>query len=58
MFSVLFIAGVPRDINYKSLKEDLLSITGVVAAHGVHIWSLTTTQPALAAHLTVGKLTA
>ncbi|XP_072020105.1 proton-coupled zinc antiporter SLC30A2-like [Amphiura filiformis] len=49
----VLMEGVPRDINYKSLKEDLLSIRGVVTAHGLHVWSLTTTQPALAAHLTV-----
>ena len=36
-------------------KAGLESIEGVVAAHSLHIWSLTVNKAALAVHLAVSK---
>ena len=50
-----FLPGAPKDIDYNTLKEDLLSIHGVQMAHSLHLWSLTTHTPAMAVHLAVGE---
>ena len=49
------IAGVPKHINIKNLRADLKSLPHVRMAHGLHVWSLTTNQAAMAVHLCVGK---
>ncbi|XP_077996580.1 proton-coupled zinc antiporter SLC30A2-like [Glandiceps talaboti] len=49
----VLMEGAPKDINYDSVKKDLLLIQGVKMAHSLHIWSLTTNRPALAVHLAV-----
>ena len=47
-------SGTPRDIKYNNVKVALESIEGVVAAHSLHIWSLTVNKAALAVHLAIG----
>ena len=47
------ITGTPKHINYEDVKADLEEIPGVKQAHSLHIWSLTTTRTALAAHLAI-----
>ena len=54
--SLFRIAGTPKHINYKELKEDLEDVRGVKKAHSLHIWSLTVNKTALAAHLVIGKI--
>lgn len=46
--------GTPKDIKYNNVKLALESIEGVVAAHSLHIWSLTVNKAALAVHLAIG----
>ena len=50
-----YLAGTPKHINYKELKEDLEDVSGVRKAHSLHVWSLTLNRTALAAHLVIGK---
>ena len=48
------ITGTPKNINYNNVKMSLENIEGVVAAHSLHIWSLTVNKAALAVHLAIG----
>ena len=48
--------GAPRHVDYNSVKEDLKSIPGVKHVHSVHIWSLTMSKTAIAAHLALGEI--
>ncbi|XP_046329567.2 zinc transporter 2-like [Haliotis rufescens] len=54
---LVMMEGVPRDINYESLKQELFSIEGVEMVHSLHIWSLTIDKNALSVHLAVGETT-
>ena len=48
-----FVA-TPRHIDYERVLEDLSGIDGVMHAHSLHIWSLTTNKITLSAHLVLG----
>lgn len=54
VMSVNFLPGTPKDIKYNNVKVSLEGIEGVVAAHSLHIWSLTVNKAALAVHLAIG----
>ncbi|TWR27435.1 cation transporter [Mucilaginibacter pallidiroseus] len=45
--------GVPKDIDLKEIKSELLKAKGVVDVHHMHVWALSTTENALTAHLVV-----
>ncbi|XP_071788798.1 proton-coupled zinc antiporter SLC30A2-like [Asterias amurensis] len=49
----VLMEGVPKHINIKNLRADLKSLPHVRMAHGLHVWSLTTNQAAMAVHLCV-----
>jgi len=51
---VLMLKGVPRNISYHEMKEDLLSIPGVEAVHTLNIWSLTLDKVVVTVHLAIG----
>lgn len=44
---------VPATIDLPEVRAALLAVPGVTSAHDLHIWSLSTTEPALTAHLVV-----
>lgn len=48
---VALLDGIPRHINPERVQQVLLGLPGVVNVHHVHIWSLSTSQVALTAHL-------
>ena len=48
---LVLMEAAPRHVNYADVKRDLRGIAGVKHAHSLHIWSLTLTRTALAAHL-------
>ena len=50
----LTLTGIPHDINYTMMEEDLKELTGVTALHNLHVWSLTLDKTALAVHLAIG----
>ena len=54
MLCLFFKLGTPKDIKYNNVKVSLESIEGVVAAHSLHIWSLTVNKAALSVHLAIG----
>lgn len=49
----VLMEGVPHDINYTMMEEDLKELTGVTALHNLHVWSLTLDKTALAVHLAI-----
>lgn len=49
----VLMEGTPKDIKYNNVKVSLEGIEGVVAAHSLHIWSLTVNKAALAVHLAI-----
>ncbi|EDO43612.1 predicted protein, partial [Nematostella vectensis] len=51
---VLMEGSTPKNVNYNAVKAGLENIQGVVAAHSLHIWSLTVNKAALAVHLAIG----
>jgi len=53
----VLMEGVPNDINYKMMEDDLKELSGVVALHNLHVWSLTLDKSALAVHLAVDPST-
>lgn len=53
---LLFSAGTPQDINFNAVRELLLSVRGVVAAHSLHMWSLNMTHSLLSVHVVTGKI--
>ena len=47
----LSLDAVPKSVNFEKVKHYLESIDGVKGVHDLHIWSLSTKQNALTAHL-------
>lgn len=48
---VVLLDGIPGHIRPEVVRRTLLELPGVVNVHHVHIWSLSTTQVALTAHV-------
>lgn len=48
-------AGTPSGVDYREVRESLLSIKGVKAVHNLHIWALTMNQAVLSAHVAIGE---
>ena len=55
--SSCYNVGTPKHIDYKELKENLVKVEGIKAAHSLHVWSLTLNRTALSAHLVLGMYT-
>lgn len=49
----ILLEGAPKHIDIAELKETLKSIDGVVDVHDIHVWSITSDNHCLSAHLTV-----
>jgi len=49
----ILLEGVPAYIEYDSLKEDLESIEGVISVHDLHIWTISSSNLVLSAHVKV-----
>lgn len=47
--------GVPAQIDYHQVEQQLLSLPGVIAVHNLHIWAMSTHSNALSAHLVVDE---
>jgi cobalt-zinc-cadmium efflux system protein len=48
---VVLLDGIPSHIQPEQVRATLLALPGVVDVHHVHIWSLSTSQVALTAHV-------
>ena len=49
----LLFDGVPEHISMPEVREALLGIAGVASVHDLHVWAMSTSEPALTAHLVV-----
>src|SRR6195952_4600532 len=47
--------GVPKEIDVKKIKAELMKAKGVTDVHHVHVWALSTTENALTAHLVIDE---
>ncbi|XP_030046015.1 zinc transporter 2-like [Microcaecilia unicolor] len=51
----VLMEGVPRGIEFKSVKEVLLSVKGVKAVHSLRLWALTLNQNFMSVHLAIDE---
>lgn len=47
------ILGTPKNINVDSIYEDLKAIDGVLGAHDLHVWAISSGNIALTVHVTM-----
>lgn len=47
--------GVSKDIDIQGVKKELLGIPGISDVHHLHVWSLSTTENAMTAHMVTEK---
>lgn len=47
--------GVPAGMNVSEIRKELLGIPGVEDIHDLHVWSLSTTENAMTAHVVIEK---
>lgn len=45
------LSAVPRGIDYDAVAAALAALPGVMRVHDLHVWPMSTTEPALTAHL-------
>lgn len=45
--------GVPKGIDFNTVREMLLSLKGVKTTHNLHMWALTLSQSQLSVHVTI-----
>jgi len=48
--------GVPHQIDYLKVGEDLAQVEGVLSVHDLHVWDMSPGHPALIGHLEIGDL--
>jgi cobalt-zinc-cadmium efflux system protein len=53
----VLLESVPEHIDLKAVSTDLEDIPGVTSVHDLHVWTLSSGQIALSAHLDMGYLT-
>lgn len=49
----LLFDGVPEHISLPEVRDTLTGIAGVASVHDLHVWAMSTSEPALTAHLVV-----
>jgi cobalt-zinc-cadmium efflux system protein len=47
----ILMQGVPKHINFETVKQDILAIKGVIGLHDIHIWSLEGETDIFTAHI-------
>jgi cobalt-zinc-cadmium efflux system protein len=51
----ILLEGAPRGMDTRSLGERMTAVPGVVEVHDLHVWTITSGFPALAAHVLVER---
>lgn len=47
----LLLEGVPRGLDVAQVREAMLAVPGVASVHDLHLWSVSSSQPLLSAHV-------
>ena len=47
----ILLEGVPEGVNIKNIETAILSVTGIIEIHDLHIWAITNDKISLTAHL-------
>ena len=47
----IFMQGVPEDLEFDKILEDILKVSGVKSVHGLHIWSIDSSDVFLSCHI-------
>jgi cobalt-zinc-cadmium efflux system protein len=53
----ILLEGVPKEIDFAAVKDEILKISGVQNVHDLHIWSMSKSFKLLSAHVTVKETT-
>jgi len=53
----IFLQGTPKGITADEVYRSILSVEGVGSVHGLHIWSVSSTEPFLSCHICVDRST-
>lgn len=56
--AIILMAGVPEHLDYEQVGYDLKNVDGISDVHDLHIWYISSTQAALAAHVVACNLDA
>jgi cobalt-zinc-cadmium efflux system protein len=51
----ILLEASPRGLNVEQVGRAMASVPGVIEVHDLHVWTITSGFPALAAHVTVGR---
>jgi cobalt-zinc-cadmium efflux system protein len=47
----ILLEATPRDVNIKSMVDDIIQVDGVLGIHDIHVWSLTQSLRTMSAHI-------
>jgi cobalt-zinc-cadmium efflux system protein len=47
----IFMQGVPERLEFDKILQDILKVPGVSSVHGLHIWSIDSTDVFLSCHI-------
>ena len=47
----ILLESTPRDVNIKTMVDDLVKVEGVLGVHDLHVWSLTQSLRTMSAHI-------
>ena len=53
----ILMEGTPPEVDMKLLEAELLKIRGVIAAHDLHVWTVTSGIDAMSCHLVIADMT-
>lgn len=53
----VLLEAAPRGINVDEVRAHILEVEGVIDAHDLHVWTITSGQPVMSAHVVVSDET-
>ena len=53
----VLLEAAPRNVNVGEVRSHILGIDGVIDAHDLHVWTITSGQPVMSAHIVVSDET-
>lgn len=53
----VLLEAAPRNVNVSEVRSHILEVDGVIDAHDLHVWTITSGQPVMSAHVVVSDET-